>query len=169
MVGVVGATRIVGLLALFAGPLLALVGGHVSIATLGLLLLVLGRIGTRGPVGHIDRVVGGAGLALLVLSATQPMYWLLPSAELLGGGLVAALSRVWRGLELAICLLLVPGPLVMLITIGAVFYLGDAAAGPHGPIELVFGLAALYGPVAAVALSVAWWVRLRRSSGSASC
>lgn len=163
MVGIGGAARIVGLLALLAGPVLALAGGHFSFATYGLLLLALARIGTRGPIGYIDWTVGAVGITLLLLSAMQPMYWLMPSAELLGGGLVACLSRVWRASELAICLLLLPGPLVTIISISALLWLGDTLAGPHGAAELVFGLVSLYGPIAAMALLVSWWLR-RRSS-----
>lgn len=163
MVRIASVVRVGGLVALLAGPLLALVGGHFSVATYGLLLLTLGRIWTRGPIGYIDRTVGAVGVALLVMSVVQPMYWLMPSAELLGGGLAACLSRVWRGSELAVCLLLLPGPLVTIFSIGALLWLGDTLPGPHGAAELVFGLASLYGPIAGTALSVSWWLGQRQS------
>lgn len=153
---------------MLAGPALALVGGHFSFAVPGLLLLGLGRIWSRGPLGFVDRAVGAVGIALLLLSAMQPMYWLMPSDQLLGGGLVASLSRVWRGSDLAICLLLLPGPLVTLMSIGALLTLGDALPGPHGPAELVFSLASLYGPIAAIALLVSLWLRRRRSNAQRS-
>jgi hypothetical protein len=159
----VGLVRIVGLLALLAGPALSLVGGHFSFAAPGLLLLALGRIWSRGPIGYVDRTVGAVGIALLLLSAMQPMYWLMPSDQLLGGGFVAYLSRIWRGPDLAICLLLLPGPLVTITSIGALLWLGDTLPGPHGPAELVFSLASLYGPIAAMALLVSLWLRRRRS------
>ena len=155
--------RIAGLLAVLAGPALSLVGGHMSFVTPGLLLLALARIGTRGPIGNIDRAVGAVGIALLLLSAMQPMYWLMPSNELLGGVLVACLSRLWRGSELAICVLLLPCLLVTITSICALLWIGGTLPGPHGPAELVFALASLYGPIAAVALLGSWGVRRRRS------
>jgi hypothetical protein len=164
MVRIARVVRITGLLALLAGPLLALVGGHFSFATYGLLLLALARIWTRGPLDYIDRAVGVVGIALLMLSAMQPMYWFMPSAELLAGGLLACLSRVWRGAQLAICLVLVPAPLVTILSIVSLLWLGDTLPGPHGATELVFGLVSLYGPVAGTALCVSWWLRRRQSS-----
>ena len=54
-------------------PVLSLVGGHVSLLTPGLLLLALARTGTRGPIGYIDWTVRAVGIALLLLSAMQPI------------------------------------------------------------------------------------------------
>lgn len=162
MVAIVGSVRILGLLAVLAGQVLSLVGGHISLLTPGLLLLALARTGTRGPIGYIDWTVGAVGIALLLLSAMQPMYWLMPSEQLLAGGLVACLSRLWGASELAVCLLVLPGPWVTITSIGALLWIGDSLPGPHGPAELVFTLASLYGPIAAVALLSSWGLRRRR-------
>jgi hypothetical protein len=120
-------------------------------------------MGARGPIGYIDRTVGAVGIALLLLSAMQPMYWLMPSNELLGGGLVACLSRLWRGSELAICVLLLPCLVVTITSMCALLWTGGTLAGPHGQAELVFALASLYGPIAAVALLGSWGLRRRRA------
>ena len=154
--------RILGLVAVLAGPVLSAVGGHVSFLTPGLLLLVLARTWTRGPIGYLDATVGAVGIALLLLSAMQPMYWLMPSEQLLAGSLVGCLSRLWGSSELVVCLLVLPGPVVMITIIGALLWIGDSVPGPHGPAELVFTLASLYGPVAAVALLASWGRRRRR-------
>ncbi len=75
---------------------------------------------------------------------------------------MACLSRLWGPSELAVCLLVLPGPLVMITSIGALLWIGGSLPGPHGPAELVFTLASVYGPVAAVALLASWGLHRRR-------